>query len=40
MEAKKLTVPIAKVYHGLNEVGQAQANLESGTFSGKHVVVL
>lgn len=38
--AKKLSVPIAKVYHGLAEVGQAQANLESGKFSGKHVVVL
>ena len=33
-------VPIAKVYNGLGEVGQAQANLESGKFSGKHVVVL
>lgn len=38
--AKQLTVPIAKVYHGLNQVGQAQANLESGRFVGKHVVVL
>lgn len=37
---KKLTVPIAQVYHGLGEVGKAQANLESGKFSGKHVVVL
>lgn len=35
-----LQVPIAKVYHGLVEVGQAQANLESGKFLGKHVVVL
>ncbi|KRN59314.1 dehydrogenase [Limosilactobacillus secaliphilus] len=40
IEEKQLTVPIAKVYHGLAEVGQAQANLESGKFSGKHVVVL
>jgi NADPH2:quinone reductase len=40
VEEGKLTVPIAKVYHGLDEVGQAQANLESGKFSGKHVVVL
>lgn len=40
VEEGKLTVPIAKVYHGLGEVGQAQANLESGKFSGKHVVVL
>ena len=37
---KELTVPIAKVYHGLSEVGQAQQNLESGKFSGKHVIVL
>ena len=37
---RQLAVPIAKVYHGLGEVGQAQANLESGKFSGKHVVVL
>lgn len=36
----KLTLPIAKVYHGLEEVGKAQNNLESGKFSGKHVVVL
>lgn len=36
----KIKVPIAKVYHGLKEVGQAQANLESGKFLGKHVVVL
>ena len=40
IEEHKLTVPIAKVYHGLTEVGEAQANLESGKFSGKHVVVL
>lgn len=40
IEEQKLTVPIAKVYHGLDEVGKAQANLESGNFSGKHVVVL
>lgn len=40
IEEKKLTVPIAKVYHSLEEVGEAQANLESGKFSGKHVVVL
>jgi NADPH:quinone reductase-like Zn-dependent oxidoreductase len=38
--AKKLIVPIAKVYHGLDQVGAAQANLESGKFVGKHVVVL
>lgn len=40
IEDHQLTVPIAKVYHGLDAVGQAQANLESGQFSGKHVVVL
>lgn len=38
--AKELTVPIAKVYHGLEQVGEAQANLESGRYVGKHVVVL
>lgn len=37
---QKIKVPIAKVYHGLEEVGKAQANLESGKFLGKHVVVL
>lgn len=36
----KIKVPIAKVYHGLEEVGQAQTNLESGNFLGKHVVIL
>lgn len=40
IENKQLQVPIAKVYHGLDEVGEAQANLESGKYSGKHVVVL
>ncbi|QCQ04443.1 zinc-binding dehydrogenase [Ligilactobacillus animalis] len=35
-----LKVPIAQVYHGLDQVGQAQKNLESGRFIGKHVVVL
>ncbi|USQ68563.1 zinc-binding dehydrogenase [Companilactobacillus allii] len=40
VEQDKLAVPIAKVYHGLAEVGQAQENLESGKYSGKHVVVL
>ncbi|WP_155285956.1 zinc-binding dehydrogenase [Lacticaseibacillus zhaodongensis] len=38
--SKELTVPIAKVYHGLDQAGAAQANLESGHFLGKHVVVL
>ncbi|AVK62526.1 NADPH:quinone reductase [Lactobacillus sp. CBA3605] len=40
IERGTVVVPIAKVYHGLAEVGQAQANLESGQYSGKHVVVL
>lgn len=38
--AKQLKVPVAKVYHGLDSVGEAQTNLESGQFMGKHVVVL
>ncbi len=37
---KELTVPIAKVYHGLDQVGAAQTNVESGHFLGRHVVVL
>ncbi|MEO6089484.1 MAG: hypothetical protein ABIQ18_40885 [Umezawaea sp.] len=36
----RLTVPVAKVYHGLEQVRDAQADLESGTTPGKHVVVL
>ena len=40
VKTEGLTVPIAKVYHGLEEVGQAHANLESHAFTGKHVVVL
>ncbi|OXM68245.1 alcohol dehydrogenase catalytic domain-containing protein [Amycolatopsis vastitatis] len=38
--AGRLNVPIAKVYHGLEKVRDAQADLESGTTPGKHVVVL
>lgn len=38
--AGRLTVPIAKVYHGLEQVRDAQADLESGATPGKHVVVL
>ena len=38
--AKQLIFPIAKVYHGLAEVGQAHANVESNQYVGKHVVVL
>ncbi|MGW1746361.1 alcohol dehydrogenase catalytic domain-containing protein [Streptomyces sp. NPDC002092] len=34
-----LNVPVAKVYHGLEQVRDAQADLESGTTPGKHVVV-
>ncbi|WP_374989515.1 zinc-binding dehydrogenase (plasmid) [Priestia megaterium] len=40
IENREITVPIAKVYHGLGEVVQAQINLESGKYIGKHVVVL
>ncbi|MGA6226393.1 NADPH:quinone reductase, partial [Streptomyces umbrinus] len=31
---------VAKVYHGLEQVRDAQADVESGTTPGKHVVVL
>ena len=37
---RRLKVPVAKVYHGLEQVRDAQADLESGTTPGKHVVVL
>ncbi|MBB5136957.1 hypothetical protein HNP84_006709 [Thermocatellispora tengchongensis] len=36
----RLTTPVAKVYHGLEQVGDAQAGVESGAIPGKHVVVL
>ena len=36
----RLKVCIAKVYHGLQSVREAQADLESGSAPGKHVVVL
>ncbi|MEV6480358.1 zinc-binding dehydrogenase [Streptomyces sp. NPDC051576] len=36
----RLKVPVAKVYHGLEQVRDAQADVESGTTPGKHVVVL
>ncbi|MED7931164.1 zinc-binding dehydrogenase [Nonomuraea sp. LP-02] len=36
----RLTAPVAKVYHGLERVGDAQADVESGTIPGKRVVVL
>jgi NADPH:quinone reductase-like Zn-dependent oxidoreductase len=38
--AGSLEVPVAKVYHGLEQVRDAQADVESGTTPGKHVVVL
>jgi NADPH2:quinone reductase len=38
--AGRLKVPVAKVYHGLEQVRDAQADLESGSTPGKHVVVL
>ncbi|MET7442599.1 alcohol dehydrogenase catalytic domain-containing protein [Streptomyces sp. NPDC005496] len=38
--AGRLKVPVAKVYHGLEQVRDAQADLESGTTPGKHLVVL
>lgn len=38
--AGRLNVPVAKVYHGLEQVRDAQADLESGATPGKHVVVL
>ncbi|KRM87463.1 dehydrogenase [Lacticaseibacillus thailandensis DSM 22698 = JCM 13996] len=40
VEAGQIPVQIAKVYHGLAEAGQAQADLESSQDVGKHVVVL
>lgn len=40
LEKHEISVPIAKVYAGLEAVGTAQQNLESGRYSGKHVVVL
>ncbi|WP_042410329.1 alcohol dehydrogenase catalytic domain-containing protein [Streptacidiphilus carbonis] len=36
----RLKVPAGKIYHGLEQVQDAQADLESGTTPGKHVVVL
>lgn len=38
--AGRITPAIAKVYHGLENVGQAHKDVESGTTPGKHVVVL
>ncbi|MEU6409198.1 zinc-binding dehydrogenase [Microbispora sp. NPDC046933] len=36
----RLMAPVAKVYHGLEQVRDAQADVESGAIPGKHVVVL
>lgn len=35
-----LKAPVGKVYDGLEQVRDAQADVESGTTPGKHVVVL
>nr|WP_246096896.1 hypothetical protein [Streptomyces botrytidirepellens] len=32
--------PVAKVYHGLEQARDAQADVEAGTTPGKHVVLL
>lgn len=40
IEKGELKLPIAKVYQGLAAVGQAKANLESGNYLGKHVIVV
>ncbi|MFJ8657108.1 zinc-binding dehydrogenase [Streptomyces rochei] len=37
---RRLKVPVATVYRGLEEVRDAHADVESGTILGKHVVVL
>jgi NADPH:quinone reductase-like Zn-dependent oxidoreductase len=36
----RLKVPVAKTYRGLEQVRDAQADVESGTTPGKHVVLL
>jgi hypothetical protein len=38
--AGRLKVSVAKVYHGLEQVRAAQADVETGTTPGKHVVLL
>ncbi|MFD1670773.1 zinc-binding dehydrogenase [Agrilactobacillus yilanensis] len=40
IEHHEISVPIAKVYNGLENVGAAQRSLESGRYSGKIVVAL
>jgi NADPH:quinone reductase-like Zn-dependent oxidoreductase len=36
----RLTAPVGHVYHGLEQVHAAQADIETGTTPGKHVVLL
>jgi NADPH-dependent curcumin reductase CurA len=36
----RLQVTVARTYHGLESVREAQAELESGALLGKHVVVV
>jgi hypothetical protein len=38
--AGRLKAPVAKVHHGPEQVRDAQADVESGTTAGKHVVLL
>ena len=38
--AGRLKAPVAKVHHGLEQVREAQADVEAGTTPGKHVVLL
>jgi NADPH:quinone reductase len=38
--AGRLKAPVAKVHHGLEQVCEAQADVEAGTTPGKHVVLL
>lgn len=38
--AGRLKVPVAKVYHGLEQVRGAQADVESAAMPGRHLVIL
>jgi hypothetical protein len=38
--AGRLKAPVAKVYHSLEQVRDAPADVEAGTTPGKHVVLL
>ncbi|WP_334332454.1 zinc-binding dehydrogenase [Companilactobacillus sp. HBUAS59544] len=40
VKAGKIEIPIAHVYKGLESVGQAQHDLESNKYNGKHVVII